>query len=437
MVKRRNDVDMDKVFTVLSHRLLGSSSDFYVDDIEKVNILLDLVTRTVEKGESNSVLVLGPHGVGKTVLVEKVLRDAHKQKSWSDNAVIVNLNGFIAVDDKIALKEITRQLNLENVVGERVFGSFSDHLNFLLSSLKSGDKTSKPIIFILEEFDMFCNHKNQTLLYNLFDIAQSQAVPICVIGISCQIDVTELLEKRVNSRFSHRYIHMRCYEQVEDYLSMLSALLKLDKQSGVHNYDIWNKNVDNFVSNPEIQNLIKEKIFVYDKTISFMKNILYACMLKLAAIGKHELTREVMDQALNQYSASSSNQPLDFIIRDLSILEICILIAVKHISEIYDNEPFNFEMVFHEYVKFRRRRLTSLTEERSVIFKCWEHLISLELIVPKTSVDRSRSQQLEFILNVFHLPGPTMKKAVEKYPNCPTEVIQWLGSSTHNSGSFN
>ena len=188
---------------------------------------------------------------------------------------------------------------------------------------------------------------------------------------------------------------MRCYEQVEDYLSMLSALLKLDKQSGVHHYDIWNKNVDNFVSNPEIQNLIKEKIFVYDKTTSFMKNILYACMLKLTAIGKHELTREVMDQALNQYSASSSNQPLDFIIRDLSILEICILIAVKHISEIYDNEPFNFEMVFHEYVKFRRRRLTSLTEERSVIFKCWEHLISLELIVPKTSVDRARSQQVE------------------------------------------
>ena len=68
MVKRRNDVDIDKVFTYLSHRLLGSSSDFYVDDVEKVNILLDLVTRTVEKGESNSVLVLGPHGVGKTVL---------------------------------------------------------------------------------------------------------------------------------------------------------------------------------------------------------------------------------------------------------------------------------------------------------------------------------------------------------------------------------
>ena len=38
------------------------------------------------------------------ILVNKVLREASKQKSWSENAVIVKLNGFIAVDDKIALK---------------------------------------------------------------------------------------------------------------------------------------------------------------------------------------------------------------------------------------------------------------------------------------------------------------------------------------------
>lgn len=29
------------------------------------------------------------------------------------------------------------------------------------------------VIFVLEEFDLFCAHHNQTLLYNLFDIAQS------------------------------------------------------------------------------------------------------------------------------------------------------------------------------------------------------------------------------------------------------------------------
>jgi Cdc6-like AAA superfamily ATPase len=35
---------------------------------------------------------------------------------------------------------------------------------------------SKSIIFILEEFDLFCTHHNQTLLYNLFNVAQSAQV---------------------------------------------------------------------------------------------------------------------------------------------------------------------------------------------------------------------------------------------------------------------
>lgn len=65
---------------------------------------------------------------------------------------------------------------------------------------------SKSVVLVLDEFDMFAYHKNQSLLYNLFDIAQSKQNPLCVIGITCRLDVVELLEKRVKSRYSHRAI---------------------------------------------------------------------------------------------------------------------------------------------------------------------------------------------------------------------------------------
>ena len=88
------------------------------------------------------------------------------------------------------------------IEGDRVFGSFAEHLEFLLSSLKSGDpNNSKPIVFVLEEFHLFCSHHNQTLLYNLFDMAQTRATPMVVIGISPELDVLESLEKRVRSRY--------------------------------------------------------------------------------------------------------------------------------------------------------------------------------------------------------------------------------------------
>ena len=51
----------------------------------------------------------------------------------------------------------------------------------------SGDQKSKPILFVLDEFDLFAHHKNQTLLYNLFDVAQSAQAPICVVGLTTRL----------------------------------------------------------------------------------------------------------------------------------------------------------------------------------------------------------------------------------------------------------
>ena len=176
MVKRKTPAaDPQQLLSALSRRLAGCLGEDFYGQEENVSYLMELVSRTVEKGESNSLLVLGPRGVGKTALVSHVMRKAAAIPSWRDNAVRVELSGLIQTDDKLALRDITKQLKLENVVGDRVFGSFAEHLSFLLASLKTGDSTaSKPIVFILDHFECFCSHKNQTLLYNLFDVAQSK-----------------------------------------------------------------------------------------------------------------------------------------------------------------------------------------------------------------------------------------------------------------------
>lgn len=106
-----------------------------------------------------------------------MLKELSDLKRFKDNAIIVNLNGIVHTDDRVALTDLIRQMQLENVVGDKVFGSFAENLTFLLECLKSGDKKhSKPIILVLDEFDLFCEHNNQTLLYNLFDVTQSAQV---------------------------------------------------------------------------------------------------------------------------------------------------------------------------------------------------------------------------------------------------------------------
>ena len=74
MTKRKSpSLSPRKLLSAVSKKLSPLSQD-YIGQEESVTYLLEMVTRTVEKGESNSLLVLGPRGVGKSALVNHVLK---------------------------------------------------------------------------------------------------------------------------------------------------------------------------------------------------------------------------------------------------------------------------------------------------------------------------------------------------------------------------
>jgi len=90
--------------------------------------------------------------------------------------------------------------------------TFPDRLEQTLQLLKVNLADLKQsVIFILENLELFAKQPNQSLLYNLFDLAannSSNSVPVCIIGVTYRVDVLELFEKRVKSRFSHRQINL-------------------------------------------------------------------------------------------------------------------------------------------------------------------------------------------------------------------------------------
>uniref|UniRef100_T1GZN8 ATPase AAA-type core domain-containing protein n=1 Tax=Megaselia scalaris TaxID=36166 RepID=T1GZN8_MEGSC len=165
----------------------------------------------------------------RCLLINSALYKLLADKSFYNNTIIVVLDGNIHTDERLALKSATVQMKLENAVDGKVFGSFAENLSFLLASLKSGNKKSKSVIFLLHEFDLFCSHHKQTLLYNLFDISQSAQAPICVVGITRRLDVIELLEKRVKSRFSHRqvFIFPREEEDIDSRMLRFKEIMTL------------------------------------------------------------------------------------------------------------------------------------------------------------------------------------------------------------------
>jgi origin recognition complex subunit 4 len=195
-----------------------------------------LLEATVTSGESNSMLLVGARGSGKTALINKALLEL--SRSQKEHFHIVRLNGFIQTDDKLALREIWRQLGREMEIEDEegtTSKSYADTLAMLLALLSHPDEisgergghTAKSVLFIMDEFDLFATHPRQTLLYNLLDIAQSRKAPIAVLGLTTRIDVTEALEKRVKSRFSHRYVHLNLARTMGEFVDAAKAALQI------------------------------------------------------------------------------------------------------------------------------------------------------------------------------------------------------------------
>jgi origin recognition complex subunit 4 len=115
---------------------------------EQMQKVHQLVEQTVLAGEGNSMLVIGGRGCGKTTvsysamfsvlntnlseqLVESVISDISAEHR--DNFHVVRLNGFIHTDDKIALREMWRQLGREMEVEDDLVGKVISQHTFNIS----------------------------------------------------------------------------------------------------------------------------------------------------------------------------------------------------------------------------------------------------------------------------------------------------------------
>lgn len=388
-------------------------------------------------------------------MIGSVIYDLLAVSQFTKNSVLVHLNGLVHGDDKLALKSIARQMKLENAMDGKVFGSFSENLAFLLACLKSGDRhKSKSCIFILEEFDLFCGHHNQTLLYNLFDVAQSAQAPICVLGITCRLDVIELLEKRVKSRFSHRQIFLYTPAQEwDEKLELMRTLLSLPTKPSTRSSKVsidyldncemhylkntfddnseifkdlskewitnWNQQIDQVLTNDKVVEAI-QNFYNFDNLESTWKLICQEIVAKIT----DEVPRPTETVILSVFKKHEADDKVGLLC-DLSVMEICLIISMKHHCEIYDRDPFNFEMIYKRLQKFSNTTTTmQSTCSRTAMLKAFEYLRDVEIVASINNRAQKEYQMYRLLLSYGQI-----KEAISKYQGMPTEIVQWAKSS--------
>ncbi|KAL8814106.1 MAG: hypothetical protein Q9191_008574, partial [Dirinaria sp. TL-2023a] len=284
---------------------------------------------------------------------------------------IVRLNGFIQTDDKLALREIWRQLGREMSLEEdegQGRSNYADMLHSLLALLSHSpeaaegevapDLKSKAIVFVLNEFDLFASHPRQTLLYNLFDVAQSSQAPIAVLGLTTKINVVEMLEKRVKSRFSQRYVHLSlpktfstfnetCKAALLPPPPSLSARLQKPDSELETLHEAWKTYITDLFSTPSMVTHLRT---IYSTTASLQTFYSSA----LIPISLHSPIHLPISTDFTTHSLLPSDNKLS-LLPTLSDLALSLLIAAARLDIILSTDLCTFAMAYDEYVSLASR----------------------------------------------------------------------------------
>ncbi|MCJ1312935.1 hypothetical protein MMC25_006611 [Agyrium rufum] len=396
-----------------------------------------LIEQTVVAGEGNSMLVIGPRGTAKTNLVETAISEITSQHG--DQFHVVRLNGFIHTDDKIALKDIWRQLGREMEVedeGGKGPTSYADNLASLLALLShpteyaqptdtdqtleenQANQTSRSILFVLSEFDLFTTHSRQTLLYNLFDIAQARKAPIAVLGLTTRVDAMEHLEKRVKSRFSHRYVYLSLPRSFHAFREICCSALKtltstegvcrtpkkgtsfkqrleqhdnnmmqVEDTNGVEKSNLsqaWNTYITHLLHTDPHLTILLEQIYSRTKSVA---EFMTACLLPISTLSPTSIPKGAdflplltstaftanippTPKSGQAFTATGDLRPPDSklsLLLSLSTLSLALLIAAARLTIIYESDSVNFNMAYDEYASLAEKaRLISSTTSSGI-----------------------------------------------------------------------
>ncbi|KAK4450098.1 origin recognition complex subunit 4 C-terminus-domain-containing protein [Podospora aff. communis PSN243] len=379
-----------------------------------------LVEQTVVAGEGNSMMVIGARGCGKTTLVESIVSDL--SELHKDQFHVVRLNGFIHTDDKLALREIWRQLGKEMEVEDDLINktnNYADTMASLLALLSHPSEiaeahegvTSKSVIFLIDEFDLFATHARQTLLYNLFDIAQARKAPIAVLGLTTRIDVVESLEKRVKSRFSHRYVYLSLPKSMPAYWDVCRQGLSIDDDDMVkEGIDVslkghgefwkwWNGNLEALRKASSFQDHLESHFYSTKSVPAFLSS----CILPLSTLTPTSPSLQIPGPGVLSLSPPDSKL---HVLEALSDLDLSMLIAAARLDIVAHTDTINFAMAYDEYTSLMsRQRVQSATSGmvalgggarvwgRGIASMAWERLVTLGMLIPAATVGRGAAGQ--------------------------------------------
>ena len=426
-VERVDREHVDEAVSLLKERLLAGKVEETGAVLGSATLqslrkkLHDLLTSTIETGHNNSILLLGPRGTGKTLVLEKVLENLEKEheKDGESPVAILRVNGMVHSEERVALREIARQLCERHNIPFSKGSSFDDNLAFLHDIMREL-KGHRACIFVLDEFDAFATRAKQTLLYNLLDAMQTSNVQAALVGISSRHDCLELLEKRVRSRFSHRKL-LFSSPPPADPSGMIIQLLKLPTDPAVNNASYvqrFNRALTQAATSPAVRKVL-------DRLFDCNCSPRHVCNIAVQALCR--MNREEGIITDKDFLAIGEGMVVEThveVIKGLSVLELYMLVAMCRLEQ-KERESSNFEEIYAQYEEGQLTNTSGSSDRfsRVAAFRAFENLLALELIA---FADGTRVVLKRYRPATLLVGQQDLNAALQAHPKATPFLKRWL-----------
>lgn len=385
-----------------------------------------ILKQCIIQKESHSCIIVGPRANNKISIINynlDILSEEH-----SKQFVVVRLNGYIH-SENAAINSIATQLEnelirirpdvehpnfqlsqgsitevFENVL--KLLDSVAVQMGRTKTALSRSEKLT--IVFIFDEIDQFAGPIRQTLLYNLFDMVEHARVPVCILGCTTKLNILDLLEKRVKSRFSQRLIYVLQVANRHDFKDAFKTSMLVTETSSYAS--TWNRTIDKLLlDNNSSLNHIITKCYETFRDLNILK---HAAITMLSNIHSMKSLIDCLHSCkdMNNYISSQLSNSLLAKVCSLSDLQLAILLAASRIA-LKNEENLNFNLTYDEYtslIKSMNYRIPTsdakgLNVENTIkiwnkkdVKNGWETLIELELIVERGIIAIRQSAQSAF-----------------------------------------
>lgn len=286
------------------------------------------MTECFKSNRSQSMLLLGLDGGSKRLLLRKAADEAISRTHGMQDVRQMSINCRLYQDSPSAICEIIWESLLGNIDYESLStGERQAALIQRLSDKSSGKRPSSSAyqigVVILNYVEVLLTQSlMQALVYELLD--GSLARPLFIVGVSDRLDVLELMEKRLRSRFSHRVIVPSCgfLESFTDYQQFVEHLLysSLDDDS-------WKSAVRTLLTNRRLNTQLERLHEEQSNDVGMLRTVLAATIRHAKQHSAAKLDADFLSQLIEQQLCD----PIVTTIASLTLFQLLCLLAAVHV----------------------------------------------------------------------------------------------------------